>query len=73
MPVYDNGFYTRIDNPLRQPVYNLGVESVVRNVNDNVTLVANANQSSTIKLYFNGILASTTTAATNASTVVTIT
>ncbi len=72
VPVYDNGFYTRIDNPLRQPVFNLGVESVIRNVNDNVTINANANQTANINIYFNGSLASTTPSTTSASTVVTI-
>lgn len=73
VPVYDNGLYTRIDNPLRQPVYNLGVEPVVRAVGSTVNIDANANQSSTIKIYFNGTLLSTNTATTTASTIATIT
>ncbi|MCX6208660.1 MAG: alpha-amylase family glycosyl hydrolase [Bacteroidetes bacterium] len=73
VPVYDNGLNTRIDNPLRQPVYNLGVEPIVRTVGSNLNIDASASQSSTIKIYFNGSLLSTTSSATSASTSTTIT
>lgn len=73
IPVYDNGLYTRIDNPLRTPVYNIGVESVPRAVGDVVNIVATASSSSNISLFFNGTLASTTPSATTASASVNIT
>lgn len=72
VPVYDNGLFTRIDDPLRQPTYNLGVEPVAKNVGDNLNITANASQSSTIKIYFNGNLVSTTAATTSATTSVNI-
>ena len=72
VPVYDNALYTRIDNPLRTPVFNLGVESVVRAVGDNVTINANASLASNINIYFNGNIVSTTPTTTTATTNVTI-
>ncbi len=67
VPVYDNGLYARIDNPLRTPLYNIGTETISKSVGNNVSITANASQSSTIKLYFNGNLLSTTSAATQAT------
>lgn len=67
IPVYDNGFYARIDNPLRTPKYILGVETITKNVNDNVAITAKANASSTIKIYFNGTTVANSSAVTQAT------
>lgn len=72
VPVYDNNFYTRIDNPFRKPTFNLGVETITKNVSDNITITSKASASSTIKLYFNNNLVSTTAAATQATSNTTI-
>ncbi len=74
--VYDNGLYARIDNPLRQPTYTLTPETITKNLNDVVAVTANASQSSTLKLFYNGSQIGTTAAnATqiNANTTVTAT
>jgi len=72
VPVYDNGTYTRIDNPLRTPLYNLGNEIITKAVGDNISITSNASKTSTIKLYFNGILNSTINGVTQATTSATI-
>ncbi len=73
VPVYDNGLYARVDNPLRTPFYNLGVETITKNVGDNINIVGNASTTSNINLYFNGNLVSTATAATQVTSTQTIT
>ena len=73
VPVYDTDLYTRIDNPLRKPTYILGTETITKNVNDNVAITAKASASSTMKLYFNGTLLSTTAGVTTVSANPTIT
>ena len=72
VPVYDNGINTRIDNPLRTPKYNLGTEIITKSVGDNLTIESKSSKSSIIKLYFNGGLLATTSAATQATTSTTI-
>ena len=67
VPVYDTDLYTRIDNPLRKPTYILSTETITKNVNDNVAITAKASASSTMKLYFNGTLLSTTASVTTVS------
>ena len=67
VPVYDNGLYTRIDNPLRTPFYKLGTETITKAVNDYVAITTTASASSTMKIYFNGGLISTTTGVTQAT------
>ena len=67
VPVYDNGLYTRIDNPLRTPFYKLGTETITKALNDNVAITTTASSSSTMKIYFNGSAVSTTTGVTQAT------
>lgn len=67
VPVYDNGLYARVDSPLRKPTYNLGIESITKNIGDNISVFAKASQPSTIKIYFNGSVINTATTATQIS------
>lgn len=73
VPVYDNGLYARIDNPLRQPTYTLTPETISKNVNDAVSITANASASGNLKIYFNGSVANTVTSATQITASPTIT
>lgn len=73
IPVYDNGVFARIDVPLRTPLFNLGYETIIKSINDNIAITAKASQTADIKLYFNGTLLSTTTSAISASANPTIT
>jgi len=73
IPVYDNGVYARIDNPLRTPTYNFGTETISKNVNDNIAITANASQSATLKIFFNGTQVSTASSATTITANPTIT
>ncbi|MBS1640907.1 MAG: 1,4-alpha-glucan-branching protein [Bacteroidetes bacterium] len=73
IPVYDNGLYVRIDNPLRQPNYILSPETITKNLTDNINITANASQSSTLKIYFNGTQINTASSASTISANTTIT
>src|ERR1019366_7474862 len=67
VPVYDNGLYARIDSPLRLPFYALGTEAISKNVGDSIPVLAKASQSSILKIYFNGTVINTASAATQIS------
>ena len=67
IPIYDNGLYTRIDNPLRTPFYKLGTETITKALNDNIAITTTASATSTMKIYFNGSVVSTTIGVTQAT------
>ncbi|MBS1628238.1 MAG: 1,4-alpha-glucan-branching protein [Bacteroidetes bacterium] len=73
IPVYDNGLYVRVDNPLRQPDYTLSPENINKNINDNINITANASQSAGLKIYFNGTQINTVSSASTISSNTTIT
>lgn len=54
VPVYDANLYARIDTPLHQPYYTPTLETISKNVGDNISITASASQPSTLKIYFNG-------------------
>ncbi len=56
VPVYDNGLYARIDVPLIQPLYDPLPEPINKKVGDALTVTAKASQSSTMKIYLNGVV-----------------
>ena len=70
--VYDASLNVRIDDPFRQPTYTPTLETINKTVGNQVSITANASQSSTIKLYFNGNLLNTSPAATTATATATI-
>jgi glycosidase len=59
IPVYTNNLAVRIDQPARQPKYVPEAEPQSWTIGTNFTITANANQSSTIKLYHNSALIAT--------------
>ncbi len=71
--VYDASLNVRIDAPPSQPLFTPVIEPITKVIGDAISITANASQSSTIKLFFNGTLLSTTSSATTASTSVNIT
>jgi hypothetical protein len=73
VPVYDNGTFVRIDNPTRIPAFTLGVDVITKSVNDNISITANANVASNLRLLFNGTNVATANAATTISANPTIT
>ncbi|MBC7652042.1 MAG: hypothetical protein H7101_09870, partial [Deinococcales bacterium] len=73
LTVYDANLNVRIDLPPSQPLFTPIAEPLTKVVGDAITITANANQASTIKLFFNGTLLSTTPSATTATTSVNIT
>lgn len=65
--VYDASLNVRIDMPPSQPLFTPVIEPITKVVGDALTITANASQSSTIALYFNGNLLSTTNNVTTAT------
>lgn len=66
IPVYDNGLYARIDEPLTNPTYIPSLITVNKNIGDNLTVVGNASQSANLIITHNGIALKT---ETNSSTI----
>lgn len=54
VPVYDNGLYTRIDEPFMQPTYNPIAEPVTKNIGDAVAITMKASKSSALSILYNG-------------------
>jgi hypothetical protein len=65
--VYEPGLNIRIDNPLKQPTFNVQPEFVNWAVGNNVSITANASETASLKLFYNGSQISTATAATQIS------
>ena len=54
IPIYDNTIAAKFTTPLFQPTYNRIPESISKQIGDNITLTAVANNSSVMKLFLNG-------------------
>lgn len=65
--VYDANLSVRIDAPPSQPLFTPVIEPITKIVGDPLSITANASQSSTLALYFNGTLLTTANSATTAS------
>ncbi len=65
IPVYDNGLYARIDEPLSNPTFIPSLITVNKNIGDNFTIVGNASQSANLSITHNGVALNT---AANSST-----
>jgi hypothetical protein len=68
IPVYDNGLYARIDDPISNPTYNPSFVAIKKLIGDNFSLTANASQASTISVSYNGNIIQTTTGTTITTT-----
>lgn len=64
IPVYDNTLATRFTDPFFQPTYNRIPEPISKSVGDNISLTAVASQSSTLKLFLNGVEIQTASSVT---------
>ena len=67
VPVYTTALAVRFSAPPLQPNYNLTPEPITKNVGDNIAITAISNNAATLKLYFNGAVIQTATAATTIS------
>ncbi len=67
IPVYDAGFYVRLDEPFREPKYTPVAEPINKNVGESISITAKSSQNAILKLYLNGTQIGT--AATNAASV----
>jgi len=65
--VYDASLNVRIDVPPSQPLFTQVIEPITKIVGDPLSITANASQTSTLALYFNGNLLTTVNNATTAS------
>ena len=73
VPVYDDGVYARIDVPFKQPTYNPIPETIIKNINDPLTITAKSTVAGTLNIYFNSVSPIATTSLTTLTTVTTIT
>lgn len=62
--VYEPTLSIRIDNPLKQPTFNAQPEFVNWAIGNTVSIVANASEASSLKLFYNGTQISTATSVT---------
>jgi 1,4-alpha-glucan branching enzyme len=67
VPVYTTALAVRFSSPPLQPNYNLTPETITKNIGDNIAITAVSNNAATLKLYFNGAVIQTATAATTIS------
>ena len=67
IPVYDNTLATRFTEPFFQPLYNRVPEPITKNLGDNISLTAIANQPSEMKLFLNGTQIQSATGVTTLS------
>ncbi len=67
VPVYDNTLATRFTIPFFQPTYTPVPETITKSVGDNMPVTAIASQASTLRLYLNGTVIQTASAATSIS------
>jgi 1,4-alpha-glucan branching enzyme len=74
VPVYaSNSLLVRLDVPVRQPLYTPILAPITKAIGDNVAITANASQSASISLFYNGTqIGSTASNATTASATATI-
>lgn len=54
IPVYDNGFYARLDKPAREPKYTPTVETITAAAGDLIPIEGNASSTSRLRVIFNG-------------------
>ena len=64
IPVYDNGVYTRIDEPFRQPLLNPVPEPINKRVGDALTITAKASKAGALSIFFNGTELGSTSSTT---------
>ena len=64
VPVYTTALAVRFSAPPLQPNYNLTPETITKNIGDNIAITAVSNNAATLKLYFNGAVIQTLSAAT---------
>lgn len=67
VPVYDDGLYARIDSPLMQPLFRPIPQTIAVTTGDHLPVKAVASKAATCKIFFNGNLVNTATAATAVS------
>ena len=64
VPVYDNGNFVRIDDPVSQPNFNRSLVAIDKKMGDNISITANATTAADLKVFHNGNLIGSSAAAT---------
>ncbi len=72
IPISTTALDARLKVPFKQPKYNMVPEPITKNVGDNISISGAANNSSTLKLYFNGGVIQTASGATTISSSATV-
>lgn len=69
VPVYDNGNFARIDEPISKPTYNRTIASIDKQFGDQLTITGNTNNTANLRILHNnnviGSAASATTLSAN--------
>ena len=69
VPVYDNGNFARIDEPVSKPTYNRTIASIDKQFGDQLTITGNTNNTASLRILHNnnviGSAASATTLSAN--------
>jgi len=73
VPVYDNGNFARIDEPVSQPTYIRTIASVDKQLGNQLTITGNTNNSANLRILHNNNLIGSATAATTLSANTTLT
>lgn len=65
VPVYDNGNFARIDEPVSKPTYNRTIASIDKQFGDQLTITGNTNNTASLRiLHNNNVIGSAATATT---------
>ena len=72
VPVYDNGNFVRIDDPVSHPNFNRSLVAVDKKIGDNISITANANNAADLKVFHNGSLIGSASSATTINAATTI-
>ena len=72
IPIYDNGLYARIDNPISNPTYIRSISTINKKIGDNITITGSASLPSNISITHNGNMLKSSKDATTISTNTTI-
>jgi 1,4-alpha-glucan branching enzyme len=72
VPVYDNGNFARIDEPISKPTFNKTLVALDKKVGDLITITGNTNNVANLRIIHNNEIIGTTNTATTLSTNATI-
>jgi 1,4-alpha-glucan branching enzyme len=67
IPVYDNGNFVRIDEPISKPYFNRTLQAIDKKIGESISITGNSNGAAELKLFFNGNIIGTASGASTIS------